>query len=167
MDSINLRGPVVWIKTAVYTYQINWKNPANAYDYASEMFASYLWKSMFIVNLNKLNSSMSIFKGFAKSASYLALCFPKLGTSLFAKWFLRGGHATSLQCQKMSTRVTKLQRSCVSASQCSFNANLKKTLIRKFKSEKTWNVSDILFKLLSFSFLSRYKGDVTSQRVST
>ena len=48
---IQLSGPIIWIWTAVYTYQINWKNAANFCEYASETFASYLSRSLFLVKL--------------------------------------------------------------------------------------------------------------------
>ena len=44
-------------------------------------------------------------------------------------------------------------------------SHLKRNFIRKSQSEKIWNLSNILFKLLSFLFLSRYKRDMTSRRV--
>ena len=63
------------------------------------------------------------------------------------------------------TSYRRLQWRCVSASQCSFNADwktywnlrisrvswknilhLKQNLIRKYQSEKIWNLSDIFFK---------------------
>ena len=73
-----LSDPIIWIWITVYTYQINWKNAANFCECASEIFASYLWRRLFLVKLTKLNCFISIFKGFTKSVSYLALRFSKL-----------------------------------------------------------------------------------------
>ena len=42
-------------------------------------------------------------------------------------------------------------------------SHLKQNFIQKYQSEKIWNVSDILFKLLSFSFLPQISGDMRSQ----
>ena len=98
-----LNEPIIWIWTAVYTYQINWKNAANFCQCASEIFASYLWRR-FLVKLTKLNCFIIIFKGFAKYGSYLALRFSKLGTTFFMKYFLPIGHTTSLQWHKTSIR---------------------------------------------------------------
>ena len=44
-------------------------------------------------------------------------------------------------------------------------SHLKQNVVRKYQSEKVWNLSDNLFKLSSFSFLSGYNGNMTSQRV--
>ena len=46
-------------------------------------------------------------------------------------------------------------------------SHLKQNVVRKYQSEKVWNLSDILFKLSSFSFLSGYNGNITSQSGST
>ena len=45
---------------------------------------------------SRLNSFISIFKGFTKSVSYLALRFSKLGTTVFKKYLLHSEHTTSL-----------------------------------------------------------------------
>ena len=41
-----LSDPIIWTWTAVYTYEINWKNAKKFCEYASEIFALYLWRSM-------------------------------------------------------------------------------------------------------------------------
>ena len=43
--------------------------------------------------------------------------------------------------------------------------HLKKNFVRNYQSEKIWNLSDVLFKVSSFSFLSQCKGNITSQRL--
>ena len=55
-------------------------------------------------SLSRLDSFISIFKGFAKPVSYLALRFSKLGTTFFKKYLLQSEHTTSLQCHKTSIR---------------------------------------------------------------
>ena len=42
--------------------------------------------------------------------------------------------------------------------------HLKQNVIRKYQPEKIWNLSDVLFNLFPFSFLSGYNGNMTSQR---
>ena len=53
-------------------------------------------------SLSILNSFVSIFKGFAKFVSYLALRFSKLGTTFFKKYLLHSERTMSLQCHKTS-----------------------------------------------------------------
>ena len=100
-----LSDPIIWIWTVVYIYQINWKNAANVCGCASEIFASYLLSLRLEAcsNTSRLNSFISTFKGFAKSVSYLALRFSKLG-AIFKKYLLHSGHTTSFQCHKTSIR---------------------------------------------------------------
>ena len=54
--------------------------------------------------LSRSNSFINIFKGFAKSVSYLALRFSKLLTTFFKKYLLHSQHTMSLQCYKTSIR---------------------------------------------------------------
>ena len=124
---IQLSDPVIWIWTAVYTCQVNWKNAANCCEYAFEILALYLWRSLFLVklqaasNLTKLNSFISIFKGFAKSVSYWGQLF-KRSTSYPVNTRRHCNDIRRLYDDESSYR--RLLRR-VSASQCSFNANLK------------------------------------------
>ena len=55
-----------------------------------------------------LKSFTIILKSFAKSVSYLALCFSKLETTFFKKYLLYSGYSMWLQCHKTCIRRKKI-----------------------------------------------------------
>ena len=87
----------------------------NFCEYASEILASYLWRSLFLVKLQAASIFISIFKGCAKSISYLALRFSKLRITFFKKYFWPSGHTTSLQYYKTSNRRQGIVQTGVTA----------------------------------------------------
>ena len=151
-----MSDPIIWIWTPVYTYQFNWKDAANFCGCTSKIFVSHLLRSLFLVkSQSRVLLDLSVISHFVfqnqeqllRNTSYKwTLDVIPMSWEIYTTTRRRMYSCNDTVCPLVIVKAN-LKTNKISRVSWEKILHLKLNFIRKFQSEKIWNLSGILFKL--------------------